>query len=141
MDQYTWTQHALYKMKQYGLSEQRVRRVVRAPQRVEKGIVKGTIAVMQPVSSKIVQKKVSWKQEIWVMYQMKSKTEGQNRKMKKSVNPAFLKGSSPQLMGINMMLSSQLRIISAWRYPGVSPKRDPIPNEILTEVEELIHSA
>ena len=28
-------------------------------------------------------------------------------------------------------------IISAWRYPGVSPKKNPIPNEILRELEEI----
>jgi hypothetical protein len=31
----------------------------------------------------------------------------------------------------------QLRIITAWRYPAKSPERDPIPHEILKEVEEL----
>lgn len=32
----------------------------------------------------------------------------------------------------------QLRIITAWRYPGKSPERDPIPAEILEEVRNII---
>ena len=30
--------------------------------------------------------------------------------------------------------NTRYKIISAWRYPGVSPKRDPIPEEILREL-------
>jgi len=30
-----------------------------------------------------------------------------------------------------------LRIISAWKYPGESPERDPIPAEILQEIRML----
>jgi len=54
-------------------------------------------------------------QEIWVMYQ----TIGQQ--------PAV--GSRPKV-----------RVISAWRYPGVSPvgKAIPIPDEILHELDDLI---
>jgi hypothetical protein len=32
--------------------------------------------------------------------------------------------------------NKKITIISAWRYPGVSPKKNPIPNEILREIEE-----
>ena len=49
-EKYEWTQHAIVKMKQYGLTAQRILRVVKNPQRVEEGIVKNTIAVMQPTS-------------------------------------------------------------------------------------------
>lgn len=102
---YIFTLHAQYKMKQYGLSEQRVRSVIRNPRRREEGIVPKTVAVMQPVSVKRdLKKEEKWKQEIWVMFQNSAK--------------------------------QQLRIISAWRYPGMSPKRNPIPEEILRELEE-----
>lgn len=107
-------------MRQYGLSEQKVRSVLRKPFRVEEGIVKNTIAVMIPASAKASAgkpafsqfstgdpseqlDKPNWKGEIWVMYQL--------RKIKK-----------------------QKKIISAWRYPGVSPKNNPIPEDILREV-------
>jgi hypothetical protein len=113
-EKYEWTRHALFKMKQYGLTAQRILRVVKNPQRVEKGIVKNTIAVMQPASLRTKDGQRVWSQEIWAMYQIKRKT--QNAKLK--------------TMGLQ-----KIRIISAWRYPGVSPKRDPIPEEILRELE------
>jgi hypothetical protein len=99
-----FTKHSEYKMKQYGLSLQKVRGVIRSPKRKEVGIVTSTIAVMQPVSPKKVEGKDIWKQEIWVLY----KEDDGSKK-----------------------------IISAWRYPGVSPKREPIPEDILQELLDL----
>ena len=32
----------------------------------------------------------------------------------------------------------QLKVITAWRYPAKSPRRDPIPKEILEEVRSLL---
>lgn len=34
--------------------------------------------------------------------------------------------------------SKKIKIITAWRYPGKSPERDPVPPEILREVRKLI---
>lgn len=118
---YQFTRHAQYKMKQYGLSEQRVRSVIRSPRRREEAIVPKMIAVMQPVSPKKINGKETWKQEIWVMIvaQVKSqKLKVKSDKQKMSLEPA------------------QIKIISAWRYPGVSPKRNPIPDDILRELED-----
>ena len=90
----SWTKHSIEKMKQYGLSEQRVKRVLRYPDRTEEGIAPVTIAMMQKAGSK------KRPHEIWVMY-------------------ALFKGG-------------RQRIISAWRYPGISPKGKeiPIPDKI-----------
>lgn len=33
---------------------------------------------------------------------------------------------------------SKIKIITAWRYPGRSPQRDPIPPDILQEIKNLI---
>lgn len=82
-----WTEHAKFKMRQYGLSEARVKRVLRAPSRVESGIAPKTVAVMSPAGTKRPQ-------EIWCMYQDTKK---------------------------------ERKIIAAWRYPGVSPVRQPPP--------------
>lgn len=101
-----FTAHARYKMTQYGLSEQKVRGIIHRPKRTEVGVIPQAVAMMQPVSPKVVDGKEMWKQEIWVMYLLKKNT-----------------------------LNRQIRIISAWRYPGVSPKRSPIPREILQELE------
>lgn len=99
--EFVFTHHSEYKMRQYNLSAQKVRGVIRNPKRREVGIVPKTVAVMQPVSPKKIDGKEIWKQEVWVLYK-----EEANRK----------------------------KIISAWRYPGVSPKRDPIPSDILQEL-------
>ena len=82
-----FTEHARFKMRQYGLSEARVKRVLHAPVRVEAGIVPKTVAVMQRAGAKRPQ-------ELWVMYEDTKKAR---------------------------------KIIAAWRYPGVSPVREPPP--------------
>lgn len=111
--QFEFTSHARYKMSQYGLSEQKVKSILRNPKRSEKGIAPKTGAMMQPVSPKVVEGKELWKQEIWVM---------------------FIKKKQKSVLG-NISKES-IRIISAWRYPGISPKRNPIPEEIWQELQD-----
>ena len=135
-EKYQWTQHSIYKMKQYGLSPQRVLRVIRAPERIEKGIVEKTIAVMQPASTRIKNGKKIWSQEIWAMYQPKVKSS------KLKVQSEIKNSKVDQLQTKNYKLKTdakpQLRIISAWRYPGISPKNNPIPEEILREIKDAV---
>ncbi|MBP6929716.1 MAG: hypothetical protein KBB77_02155 [Candidatus Moranbacteria bacterium] len=107
-----FTAHARYKMKQYGLSEQKVKGIIRNPRRTQKGIAPQTAAVMQPISPKMVAGKEVWKQEIWTMFVKKKST---------------LAGPLGR---------ESIRIISAWRYPGMSPKGNPIPEEIWRELED-----
>jgi hypothetical protein len=59
--EFYWTQHSRYKMRQYGFSEQRVKRVLHMPMRIEEGIAPKTIAYMQKAGSK------AHPYEIWVM--------------------------------------------------------------------------
>lgn len=104
-DNYIWTQHSRYKMRQYRLTESRVKRVIRYPQRMEEGIIPGAIAVMSPSDGKHYS-------EIWVMYVLvKSKAKGQKSKVK---------------------------VVTAWRYPGKAPERDPVPQSILREIKALL---
>lgn len=95
---YSWTYHVAEKMRHYGISEGRVKRIIRFPKRTEEGIVEDTIAVMQPAGTKRYQ-------EMWVMYRPMGK---------------------------------KLRVITAWRYPGKSPARNPVPAEIIEEVRKLL---
>ena len=97
---YSWTRHVVGKMQYYRLSESIIKRIIRAPKRIEHGVAKNTIACMMPKNSKN-------KEELWVMYQLKGRRK---------------------------------HIITAWRYPGVSPVRDtvPIPDDILRELESLV---
>jgi len=62
-----WTRHSLEKMKYYRISPSRVKRIIKSPQRVEEGVAKETIAVMQRNDRR---KK---KEELWVMYQLNKK--------------------------------------------------------------------
>jgi hypothetical protein len=96
---YLWTQHVIRKMAFYGLSPDKVRRIIRNPKRVEDGIAENTIGVMQPGTNS---KKPT---EVWAMYQKKG---------------------------------SKKIIISAWRYPGISPigKQIPIPQDIIEELKK-----
>jgi len=99
-DKYYWTKHSLYKMRYYGLSQQRIKRIIRHPARVEEAIVPNMIATMQPTSNKTYS-------EIWTIYKpIKNK--------------------------------KQIKIITAWRYPGKSPARNPIPKEILNEIKSIL---
>ncbi|MDP3882503.1 MAG: hypothetical protein Q8Q48_00390 [Candidatus Staskawiczbacteria bacterium] len=110
-----WTQHSQIKMRQYGLSKQKLMGILRKPERKEKGIVPGTVAVMKTNKVFFGEKKITlakaWQKpkrapgEIWLMFKdVKKQGEGNIRK-----------------------------IISAWRYPGISKPGEaiPIPDDIL----------
>jgi hypothetical protein len=105
--EYEWTKHSAVKMRHYRLSQQRVKRVIRFPERSEEGILTGAVAVMQPASVRRATGVRKWSQEIWVMYV-----------------PDAKRGC--------------IRIITAWRYPGVSPARNPVPQEILDEARSAM---
>jgi len=100
-----WTRHAKRKMRYYSLSEKRVKRVLRNPDRKELGIAPQTIAVMQKTGTK------KHPTEIWAMYQK-----------------------------VIVKKKRTIKIISAWRYPGISPKGQapPIPEDTLWELEKLL---
>ena len=57
-----WTNHARGKMRFYRLSEQRIKRILNLPKRIEEGIAPKTIAIMQPCGNKN-------QHELWVMIQ------------------------------------------------------------------------
>jgi len=106
-----WTRHIKEKMREYQLSERRLLKILKNPERKEEGIAPDTIAVMQTAGRKRPY-------EIWLMYQIKKS----NFKTQKSK----LKGE-------------KIIMISAWKYPGKSPiKRAPIPEEVLENLEEVL---
>ncbi|EKE21266.1 MAG: hypothetical protein ACD_7C00301G0006 [uncultured bacterium] len=144
-DKYYWTRHSIGKMMQYGLSAQRAIRVIRSYQRIELGVAKNTVAVMQPVSVKTDKDgKKKWSQEIWVMYQTpKASIKNSNLSVATDrLNPLVVIDRSNPIaidrLKNQLFSQNQLKIISVWRYPGVSPKNNPIPSEILEEVGEMI---
>ena len=99
-DKYQWTKHSIYKMHYYGLSQQRIKRIIRHPARIEEAIVPNMIAAMQSAGNKTYS-------EIWTIYKL-------------------------------IESKRQIKIITAWRYPGKSSTRNPIPREILDEIRTII---
>ncbi len=115
---YVWTQHVKQKMRFYQLSEARIKRVVRYPERIEEGIAPNTVACMQKTTN------TKKPQEIWAMYQVQNKG---------------LKTENKKETGLSIKTDPvSLKIISAWKYPGISPKNNPIPQEILDELRSLL---
>ncbi|MEK7506378.1 MAG: hypothetical protein AAB572_02125 [Patescibacteria group bacterium] len=112
-DKYFWTVHARLKLKYYGLSESRIKRIIHFPARTEEGIVENTVAVMQPAGSKRYT-------EIWAMYKLAKRR-------------AISKFQMP-----NSKTKKIIKIITVWRYPGKSPARNPIPAEVLKEIKRFI---
>lgn len=109
-EEISWTRHVWEKMKFYRLSENRLKRILRHPKRTEKGIAPKTIACMQPSGSK------KHPTEIWLMYQ-----------------------KIPRIKYGAKLRKQKIRIISAWRYPGISPVGEPIfiPEDVLNELRQL----
>jgi hypothetical protein len=127
---YHWTNHVAQKMIYYGLSADRVKRVIRSPHRSEKGIAPDTIAVMSPSGRSRVAGQ-PWREEIWVMYA----TRTNNSKLKTNNK----KDSTSSVIGYKSLVGPKKVIITAWRYPGKSPIREaiPIPNDILEELKSI----
>lgn len=137
---YIWTNHAREKMRFYRLTESRIKRIIRHPRRVEEGILEGAVACMQPAnSSNLGEARPGGRpaegknySEIWVMYVIeKSKVKAQNSKVAAHRIPEKF----TRILESNQ---GKIKIITAWRYPGKSPERDPVPEEVLSEIRNLL---
>lgn len=49
-------------------------------------------------------------------------------------------GWRAEIWAMYQLADGKYKIISAWRYPGVSPKRNYIPPEIMDEVKNMLDS-
>jgi hypothetical protein len=86
-----WTTHSKFKMRQYKLSEKRVLRILRKPDRIEEGIAPNTIANMQITGTK------KHPTEVWMMYQIKkSKIKNQKSKIIKIISVWRYPGRTPE---------------------------------------------
>ena len=108
-----WTEHSKLKMRQYGLSKSKLMNLLYRPERKEQGIVEGTMAVMQP--NKIYSTSKPFRPGLM----QAKRVPGEIWLMYKDVK-------------------QERKIISAWRYPGISKPGDsiPVPRDIL----EFIHT-
>ena len=102
-----WTEHSQFKMRQYGISKSKLLQLLYKPERKEKGIAAGTVALMQTkksYQSKRSQAMVKNKKppgELWLMYKDVKDTR---------------------------------KIISAWRYPGTSKPGEAV--DIITQYSD-----
>lgn len=136
---FSWTSHVVQKMREYAIPESRIRRIVRYPARTEEGIAPDTVAVMQPAGT-------TRYHEIWVMYKVVTNnkqpttnnghtgSQQQTTDDKRSENQK--REQDP--FGILSRGQSRIRVITAWRYPGKSPERDPIPDDVIREIQTLL---
>lgn len=149
-DKYLWTQHSRMKMGYYRLTEARIKRIIRHPTRSEEGILEGAVAVMQPAyASAAAGKPAKNYSEIWVMYVLSDalssphsapltkETTFLGSRKKSDTRPHLWPRFKGKFVG-KRVNTKKLKIITAWRYPGKSPKRDPVPPEIWQELREIL---
>ncbi len=99
-------------MQFYRLSPMRVRRVLNAPKRVEEGVAPKTVAVMQPAAIKASGGRAgAQKEERWTQ----------------------------EIWVMIQDVGKERRVISAWRYPGVTkPRSTVLLNIARGEYEEFL---
>jgi len=133
---YEWTGHAWEKMQYYGISEGRIKRIIRFPTRIEEGIAENTIAVMSPYGRSTVGGQ-PYSGEIWVMYALTNNRQltTNNNRQKTGDKKKNSLDNVQQFLGNT---GKKIRIITAWRYPGKSSERDPIPEDVMIEIKSLL---
>ncbi len=119
-----WTHHAREKMGYYRLSEGRVRRVMNSPKRIEEGVAPKTVAMMQPASMKVTSVNVSGTP---LNFSWSSKGA-----------PKPKAAWSQEIWVMVQDVPTGRKVISAWRYPGVSKVRDEIKDIMKTEYQSYI---
>jgi len=102
-------------MKQYGLSKGKLISLIYKPERKEKGIVPGTTAVMKTNKTFFKTKKVTIK-ELW-------------KQPKKAPGEIWLMYKDAK---------DQRKVISAWRYPGISKPGEEVP--VPEDIKEILKS-
>ena len=112
-----WTEHSKIKMRQYGLSKMKLINLIHKPERREQGIVPGTTAVMKTNKN-------------YKNSRSKAPAVGFHKKPEKAPGEIWLMYKD---------VKGERKIISAWRYPGITKPGDriPIPEDIR---EELLKS-
>lgn len=105
-----WTQHSQSKMRQYRLSKSKLIKLLYCPHRKEAGIVPGTTALMQtnPIINRARKQAIS-----------------------KKASKSYVKAPG-EVWLMYKDVKDQRKIISAWRYPGISRPGEavPIPEDI-----------
>ena len=127
-EKYLWTNHSRDKMRYYRLTESRVKRIIRYPARIEEGIFENAIACMQPADGNHAERDIKHNEEtLSVSSYSRAKRGG------KKYSEIWALYVLAKFRG-----EKNIKIITAWRYPGKSSARDPIPPEILREIKSIL---
>jgi hypothetical protein len=132
--QIVFTKHALHKMAFYRLSEQRVRSVLSAPQRIEEGVAPRTMAMMKPTSVRNI------RADTGVLMLQKFNKRRNAIPVRAGIHApssshqeAFVLRWSREIWVMVQDAKAERRIISAWRYPGMTKPRDTVAKEMFRE--------
>ena len=137
-----WTYHARAKMAFYRLSEQRVRRVLNSPKRIEEGIAPKTMAMMQPVS--LTYRSVS---ETVPSPFGKLRVNSAERSRGTPLQSEKLRNKREETWNHEIWVMIQddknrRKVISAWRYPGrTKPRSEAAKEAIVSAYKEYMASA
>jgi hypothetical protein len=114
--QISWTRHAEAKMAFYRLSKQRVMRVIHSPRRIEEGVAPKTVAMMQPTAVRSV---------------VPSEISHGDAKLSRGTYTKQKEFWSQEIWVMVQDLGKQRKIISAWRYPGMTRPRSEVAMDAL----------
>jgi len=111
----------------YRLSEQRVARVLHSPRRVEEGVAPKTVAMMQPASvrtrTEAVLSDVSHRGVERNRRTLSNETSDSKSKPKESW--------SQEIWVMVQDIGKERKIVSAWRYPGMTRPKDAAAMDVL----------
>jgi hypothetical protein len=124
-----WTEHSKIKMKQYGLSVSKLLNILYRPERKEKAIVPGLVAVMK-TNKKPAKTKILFKEK---PEPSSSRWRGTSASQRKAPGEIWLMYKDAK----NVKDGAIRKIISAWRYPGITKpgQEPPIPEDTRQELE------
>jgi hypothetical protein len=127
-----WTEHSKIKMRQYSLSKIKILNLLHKPERVEQGIVPGTIALMRTNPAKFANAHRGASQNI---NNLKLPIRASFGKWQK-ITPKIKKAPGEVWIMYKDVKDSR-KIISVWRYPGVTKPGEqiPVPQDIRNYIE------
>lgn len=100
----------------YRLSKQRVMRVIHSPRRIEEGVAPKTVAMMQPTAVRSV---------------VPSEISHGDAKLSRGTYTKQKEFWSQEIWVMVQDLGKQRKIISAWRYPGMTRPRSEVAMDAL----------
>ena len=120
-----WTQHSEIKLKQYGLSKSKISSIIRKPERIEDGIVPGTIVMMR--TNKVFNN-TTFRKSLRLDLKVRTK-----------FTPFKQKNAPGEIWVMYKDARGSRKIISCWRYPGVTKPGEqiPIPEDIKIYLQNL----